>query len=50
MAEERCPYDGPFQAGQPVTLTSSGNAISTWLAATTNALRAQGAQMGERGR
>lgn len=50
MAEECWPYDGPFQAGQPVTLTSSCNAISTWLAATTNALSAQPAQSGERGR
>src|SRR3954467_14692098 len=30
------PYTGPFQAGQPVTLTSNCNATSTWLASATN--------------
>ena len=50
MAQECWPYDSPFQAGQPVTLTSSCNAISTWLAATTNPLPAQPAQSDERGR
>lgn len=46
-AQECWPYAAPFQAGQPVTLTSSCNQASTWLAAATNA--AQG-QRGERGR
>src|SRR5947209_15269990 len=36
-AQECWPYASPFQAGQPVTLTSSCNASSTWLAASTNA-------------
>ena len=36
-ASECWPYAAPFQAGQPVTLTSSCNATSTWLAASTNA-------------
>ena len=43
------PYNGPFQAGQPLTLTSSCNATSTWLAQATNQPPAQG-QKGERGR
>lgn len=30
------PYTGPFQAGQPVTLTSNCNSTSTWLASATN--------------
>jgi hypothetical protein len=36
-AQECWPYSSPFQAGQPLTLTSSCNATSTWLAASTNA-------------
>jgi hypothetical protein len=36
-AQECWPYATPFQAGQPVTLTSSCRATSTWLAAATNA-------------
>jgi hypothetical protein len=36
-AQECWPYAAPFQAGQPVTLTSSCNSSSTWLAASTNA-------------
>ena len=36
-AQECYPYAAPFQAGQPVTVTSSCNATSTWLAASTNA-------------
>lgn len=36
-AQECWPYAAPFQAGQPVTLTSSCNATSTWVAANTNA-------------
>jgi hypothetical protein len=47
--QECWPYTGPFQAGQPVTLTSSCNSSSTWLASSTNAPPAQG-QRGERGR
>jgi len=36
-AQECVPYAGPFQAGQPMTLTSSCGASETWLAASTNA-------------
>jgi hypothetical protein len=49
-AQECWPYNGPFQAGQPMTLTSSCNATSTWLAASTNAPPPPPAQRGERGR
>ena len=53
-AQECWPYAGPFQAGQPVTLTSSCNASSTWLAAATNAPPPPppptAGQRGERGR
>jgi len=51
-AQECWPYASPFQAGQPVTLTSSCNASSTWLAASTNAPPPPPAatQRGERGR
>lgn len=49
-AQECWPYAAPFQAGQPVTVTSSCNAVSTWLAAATNAPPAPPAQRGERGR
>ena len=35
-AQECWPYSAPFHAGTPVTLTSSCNATSTWLAASTN--------------
>jgi len=35
-AQECWPYSAPFQAGQPVTLTSSCNATSTWLASAVN--------------
>jgi hypothetical protein len=52
-AQECWPYSAPFQAGQPVTVTSTCNASSTWLAASTNAPPppppASG-QKGERGR
>jgi hypothetical protein len=48
-AQECWPYNGPFQAGQPQTLTSSCNSTSTWLAQATNQAPAQG-QRGERGR
>ena len=46
-AQECWPYAGPFQAGQPLTLTSSCNSSSTWLASSTNAPAQPG---GERGR
>jgi hypothetical protein len=49
-AQECWPYAAPFQAGQPVTVTSSCNAVSTWLAAATNAPPPPPAQRGERGR
>jgi hypothetical protein len=48
-AQECWPYVSPLQAGQPVTVTSSCNATSTWLAASTNAPPPP-AQRGERGR
>lgn len=35
-AQECWPYTSPFQAGQPLTLTSSCNSTSTWLASSTN--------------
>jgi hypothetical protein len=47
--QECWPYTGPFQAGQPLTLTSSCNSSSTWLASATNQPPAQ-APRGERGR
>ena len=49
-AQECWPYSAPFQAGQPVTLTSSCNSSSTWLAASTNAPPPPAGQSGERGR
>jgi hypothetical protein len=49
-AQECWPYNAPLQAGQPMTLTSSCNATSTWLAASTNAPPPPPAQRGERGR
>jgi hypothetical protein len=52
-AQECWPYAGPFQAGQPVTVTSSCNGTSTWLAASTNAPPPpppSAGQKGERGR
>jgi hypothetical protein len=52
-AQECVPYAGPFQAGTPMTLTSTCGANETWLAASTNAPPppppTQG-QRGERGR
>jgi hypothetical protein len=48
-AQECFPYSGPFQAGVPLTLTSSCNSSSTWLAQATNQAPVQG-QKGERGR
>ena len=49
--QECVPYSGPFQAGQPLALTSSCGANETWLAASTNGPPppAQG-ERGERGR
>jgi len=47
-AQECVPYNGPMQAGQPMTLTSSCGATETWLAQNTNQ-PSQG-QQGERGR
>jgi hypothetical protein len=49
-AQECWPYSGPFQAGQPQTLTSSCNATSTWLAQATNQPAPVQGQKGERGR
>ena len=49
VAQECFPYAAPLQAGQPVTVTSSCNATSTWLAASTNQA-APPAQRGERGK
>jgi hypothetical protein len=48
-AQECWPYASPFQAGQPLTLTSSCNATSTWLAQSLNTPAAPRAG-GERGR
>jgi hypothetical protein len=48
-AQECVPYNSPFQAGQPLTMTSSCNATETWLAQATNGPPMQG-QKGERGR
>ena len=47
-AQECWPYSSPFQAGHSVTLTSSCNATSTWLAQATNTPPPSSA--GERGR
>ena len=49
-AQECWPYNAPFQAGQPVTLTSSCNATSTWLASATNGSPPAPRPKGERGR
>jgi len=48
--QECWPYASPFQAGQPVTLTSSCNSTSTWLASATNAPPPPPGQRGERGK
>jgi hypothetical protein len=50
VAQECWPYAGPFQAGRAVTLTSSCNSTSTWLAAATNAPPPPPPERGERGR
>ena len=47
-ARECWPYSGPFHAGTPVTLTSSCNATSTWLAESPTA--PPHVERGERGR
>lgn len=47
--QECVPYASPFQAGTPMSLTSSCGAAETWLAESTNAPPAQG-ERGERGR
>jgi hypothetical protein len=47
-AQECWPYNGPFQAGQAQTLTSSCNATSTFLAQATNQPTQQ--LRGERGK
>ena len=49
-AQECWPYARPFPAGQTLTLTSSCNSTSTWLASATNAPPPPPAQRGERGR
>ena len=49
-AQECVPYAGPFQAGQPTTLTSSCGATETWLAQSTNQPPPTQGQKGERGR
>jgi len=48
-AQECWPYTNAFQAGQPVTVTSSCNATSTWLAQATNQPPPTQGQRGERG-
>ena len=48
-AQECFPYGSPFQAGQPMTLTSSCGQSATWLASSTNAPPTQRSG-GERGR
>ena len=47
--QECVPYNAPFQAGQPVTVTSSCAATETWLATATNQPPMQGPAP-ERGR
>ena len=48
-AQECWPYTAPFQAGQPVTLASSCNQSSTWVATATNAPTPPPNQGAERG-
>lgn len=47
-AQECFPYAQPFQAGQPVTATSSCGSTSSWLASSTNAMP-EARRSGERG-
>jgi hypothetical protein len=49
-AQECWPYATPFQAGQPVTLSSSCNSTTTWLAQNTNQAAPMERVRGERGR
>jgi len=49
-AQECWPYAAPFQAGQPLTLTSSCNATSTWLASAVNSPPPPPEAAGERGK
>ncbi|HEY4070136.1 MAG TPA: hypothetical protein VGM04_01095 [Sphingomicrobium sp.] len=49
-AQECVPYASPFQAGQPMSLTSSCGASETWLAESTNAPQPVQSERGERGR
>jgi hypothetical protein len=49
-AQECVPYASPFQAGQPMSLTSSCGAAETWLAQSTNAPPPAQGERGERGR
>ncbi len=50
-AQECFPYAAPFQAGQPLTLTSSCGKSATWLASSTNAPPPPASgERGERGR
>ena len=48
-SQECVPYASPFQAGAPVTLTSSCGASESWLAESTNAPPPAQGQRGERG-
>src|SRR3982750_4849735 len=48
-AQECWPYASPFQAGQPVTLTSSCGSSSSWLASSTNTPPPASGPRGERG-
>jgi hypothetical protein len=48
--QECWPYAAPFQAGQPLTLASSCNQSSTWLATATNTPAPPPGQRGERGK
>jgi hypothetical protein len=49
-AQECVPYAQPFQAGAPLTMTSSCGASETWLAESTNAPPPVQSERGERGR
>lgn len=48
-AQECWPYTSPFQAGQPITLTSSCQSSSTWTALGTNQAPPVAPPAGERG-
>ena len=50
-ATQECwPYASPFQAGQPLTLTSSCGSSSSWLASATNSAAPPPAGQNERGK